>query len=372
MAGLALTILLALLWLAFVGLGYWHGGWRQIVLLAGMLLAYAVASEWTVPNGHDLATQFHWSLPRATTAVGLLYLLGGTLVLGFLGSFALERPYPFTMLERQCGAAIGVLNGGLLLALALRTLRSYAYVAGGGDVLHTSALSRFLIESIGYVVLVAFVLGLVAVAVGLTRAQRRHAPEEPLFESLPAPAIAAAPPPPQQTAQQPVNAAPSTPLPVPLHAPPRPPTPAPVYAAEPIIDWPSVLPPGMPVEPNGAPQPVVARATPEKPPETTEPKQPLAIPTMPTLPRRIEPPMRYPVAELVAAAVLPVRTEVETQAPAHVASDTAAPTPPLAVLPAIGRPTSHRAQSIRHSHYRPLQHRCRLPRHRCKRHPWSP
>ena len=335
MAGLALTVLLALLWLAFVALGYWHGGWRQVVLLAGMLLSYAVASEWAAPNGHDLATQFHWSLPRATTGVGLLYLLGGTLVLGFLGSFALERPCPFTVRERQCGAAMGVLNGGLLLALVLRTLRSYAYVSGGGATLRTSALSRFLIESIGYVLLVALVLGLVAVVVGLSLVRRR-APDALLFEPVPAEAVA----PPQQAERQPVSA----PAPVPLPALPRPPTPAPVYAAEPIIDWPSAPPPGTPVESSGTAKPVAAQPSPDKQPEAaTEPEKQAptpALPSSPIVPRRVEPPMRYPVAELVAAAAVPVRAAPQTppvvDAAAAKASEAASPpTPVLAAAPTL-------------------------------------
>jgi hypothetical protein len=334
MAGLALTVLLALLWLAFVALGYWHGGWRQVVLLAGMLLSYAVASEWAAPNGHDLAAQFHWSLPRATTGVGLLYLLGGTLVLGFLGSFALERPYPFTMRERQCGAAMGVLNGGLLLALVLRTLRSYAYVSGGGETLRASALSRFLIESIGYVLLVALVLGLVAVVVGLSLTQRRRTSDVLLSEPLPEEAIA----PPQQAERQLV----SVPAPAPSPTLPRPPTPVPVYAAEPIIDWPSAPPPGTPVESSGADKPATARPAPEKQPEVT-PEKHAPVPALPsslTVPRRVEPPMRYPVAALVAAAVVPVPAATPTPPPVDVpaakASEAASPpTPVLAAAPTL-------------------------------------
>jgi colicin V production protein/zinc ribbon protein len=334
MAGLALTVLLALLWLAFVALGYWHGGWRQVVLLAGMLLSYAVASEWAAPNGHDLAAQFHWSLPRATTGVGLLYLLGGTLVLGFLGSFALERPYPFTMRERQCGAAMGALNGGLLLALVLRTLRSYAYVSGGGETLRASALSRFLIESIGYVLLVALVLGLVAVVVGLSLTQRRRTSDVLLSEPLPEEAIA----PPQQAERQLV----SVPAPAPSPTLPRPPTPSPVYAAEPIIDWPSAPPPGTPVESSGADKPTTARPAPEKQPDVTPEKHAPApaLPSLPIVPRRVEPPMRFPVAALIAAAAAPVPAATPTLPPA-VPSPVVRPTtpPPGALHPAFVPPT---------------------------------
>lgn len=293
MAAVALTILLVILWLAFVALGYWHGGWRQVVLLAGMLLSYAVLSEWAAPNGRDLAAQFHWSLARATTAVGLLYLLGGTFVLGFLGSLALDRPLPLSERERQCGAAMGVLNGGLLLALALRTLRSYAYAAGGGKTLRTAALSRFLIEGVGYLLLAALVLGVLAVAARLARVGGRT--RESLPVAAPASEQMVAPPPqPLRMGAPPVVPAPTPPL-----------APAPVYVAEPIIDWPSTPPPGTRVEPVAAARPIAAAAEPATKSPAAEPEAQPSIPTAPALPRRVEPPMWYPVAGLAAAPAVP-------------------------------------------------------------------
>ncbi|MDQ2783708.1 MAG: hypothetical protein M3Y58_01755, partial [Chloroflexota bacterium] len=103
MAALALTVLLAILWLTCIAFGYWHGGWRQVILLAAMLLSYAVVSEWARPNGHDLAARFHWGLARTTTTVALLYLLVGTVLLGVIGSFALYRPRPLGATERAFG-----------------------------------------------------------------------------------------------------------------------------------------------------------------------------------------------------------------------------------------------------------------------------
>ncbi len=235
MAGLALTILLALLWLAFVGLGYWHGGWRQVVLLAGMLLSYAVASEWAVPNGHDLATRFHWSLPRATTAVGLLYLLGGTLVVGsprqlrIGATLSVHHGWSGNAARRSACSTAGCCSRSSC-GRSDRTRMSRVAVTA----LHTSALSRFLIESIGY--------RLARRARARPRRGRRWAharataarTREPDTRTGASTGHVASPPPPQQTEPQPVNVAP----PAPLRSPPRAPTPAPVYAAEPIIDWP--------------------------------------------------------------------------------------------------------------------------------------
>src|SRR4051812_25848004 len=76
MSALVLTLVLALVWALFIALGYWHGGWREVVALAGILLSYAVLSEWAGPNGRDLSAAFGWSLARSITGVALAYLIG--------------------------------------------------------------------------------------------------------------------------------------------------------------------------------------------------------------------------------------------------------------------------------------------------------
>lgn len=320
MTALALTLVLAIVWLACIAVGYWHGGWRQIVLLAAMLLSYAVVSEWAVPNGHDLSTQFHWRIARTTTGVALLYVLGGTLVLGFLGSYLLPRPNPLTARERQIGATMGVLNGGLLLALILRTLRSYAYLAGGGNALHDSLLSRFLIEEIGYLILAAFAIGVVTVGVGLAFFRRPSASTASEQAQM---ATRAVPEPPRPPYFEP------SPFVVPTaSAPPTAPPqgrPEPVYATAPMIDWPTE-PPAMMNE-----QATVAPPVPE-----VTPPQPAPVPRIPTrlsLPPRVPPPLVYPVAELIAAHTRPAVGQADR---ATVASAVAQPPAqsPVVTLPA--------------------------------------
>ncbi len=316
MTALALTVLIAILWLACIALGYWHGGWRQVVLLAAMLLSYAVLSEWAVPNGHDLATRFHWSVSRTTTGVALLYLLGGTFILGFLGSFALYRPRPLDLTERRFGAVMGVLTGGLLLALILRTLRSYAFVAGRGESLHTSLLSRYLIEDVGYLLLGAVVLGGIAAIAGFVAARRDDARETALLESVAIPdGPTAAEPQHEEQASAPVPPALAS-------HPDSHPVPAAVYTNAPLIDWPTSPPPGTQTPPPPAP------SKPESPPLAARPQ----------LPPRVPPPLVYPVADLIAAHAKPAIH------PANTSPVVASPLPPppgLSPAPAIAaaRPT---------------------------------
>ncbi|MCA1668295.1 MAG: CvpA family protein [Thermomicrobia bacterium] len=340
MTALALTGLLAILWVAFIAFGYRHGGWRQIILLAAMLLSYAVLSEWAAPNGHDLAAQFHWNVARTTTGVALLYLLVGTFVLGFLGSFALYRPRPLGPWEQALGAAIGLLNGGLLLALILRTLRSYAFVAGRGQTLHRSPLSRFLIEDVGYLLLTALLLGGIAAIAGLLAARRDDAYEQTLLASVATPAVAAAIAPPHQ--EQP--AAPASPAPLSVHQPAQPSPPAPIYATAPLIDWPANSPPGTRAAPLAtAAQPNAAASKRVTDTEMDPRRAPLPLPARPQVPPRALPPLIYPVADLIAAQAKPAMragdSPPSSPAQSMIPARPVGP-PPGATHPAFGPPTA--------------------------------
>lgn len=295
MTALALTVLLAILWVACIAFGYVHGGWRQVVLLAAILLSYAVVSEWAIPNGHDLSARFHWGLARTTTTVALLYLLIGTLVLGVMGSFALYRPRPLGTTERGLGAVMGVLNGGLLLALVLRTLRSYAFMAGRGQTLHTSVLSRVLIEDVGYLLLAALLLGGIAAVVGIVATRRDDAHEMALLASVGSSAIAmSAEPHEEEQPTAPAQPAPRSPVIQPVPSP----VPQSVYATAPLIDWPTNPPPGIQLAPSAVSKLPKPDASPPVAAAPDTPPPPL--PARPQLPPRVPPPMVYPIADLVA------------------------------------------------------------------------
>lgn len=304
MTALVLTLVVALSWVGAVALGYWHGGWRQIVALAGILLSYAVLSEWAGPNGRDLAAQFGWPLARTTTVVALLYLVVGTAILGALGGLLLPRPAPLSAVERGMGALVGVPNGGLLLALALRVFRSYAFAPGEGQALRDSGLARFLIEQVGYLLVAAFVVGLGAVVAGLILSRR--------------PVVAAV------EDAVPVSA---TITPIPNAGPAfvasavAAPVAADPYGAALDIDWPANPPPGMPVPPVLPPvAPPMQRSVPAA-----------VLPMELHLPPRVSPPLWYPVAALMGAARTPAPVPPSVaSAPTIPEVQAAPPTPPAA------------------------------------------
>ncbi len=333
MTALVLTLVVALGWVGAVALGYWHGGWRQIIALAGILLSYAVLSEWAGPNGRDLAAQFGWPLASATPVVALLYLIVGTAILGVLGGMLLPRPAPLSAVERGLGALVGFLDGGLLLALALRIVRSYAFAPGEGQALRDSLLARFLIEQVGYLLMAAFVVGLGAVVAGLVLSRR---PVAAVVENA-APVTATVTPIPNAG---PVFTAPAAPAPalaaVPEYGSGYPLAAAPVaadpYSAALDIDWPANPPPGMPVLPVASPVP--PPAAPLMPQHAPAAVLPMAL----HLPPRVAPPLWHPVAALTGAERMPATiTPPVVSEPAMAEGADAAP-PPSPVPPSSAPP----------------------------------
>ena len=162
MSALVLTILICIAWAAMVAFGYLRGGWREVVTLAAILLAYAVASEWAAPNGRDLAAVFGGNTYRSTTTIGLAYLFGGVALFGYFGGTRLPRPIPLSATERFIGGAVGLLNGGVLAALALRIVRSSAFGPGDGTVLQEATLARLLISQAGYLLLIGLIGAILA------------------------------------------------------------------------------------------------------------------------------------------------------------------------------------------------------------------
>lgn len=203
---------------------------------------------------------------------------------------------------------MGVLNGGLLLALVLRTLRSYAFTAGRGQTLHTSVLSRVLIEDVGYLLLAALLLGGIAAVVGIVATRRDDAREMALLASVGSSAIALPTEPhdekqltvPAQPAQRPPPNQPTTP-----------PAPQSIYAIAPLIDWPANPPPGIQLAPSAVGESPKPDASPSVASASDTPHAFSPLPARPRLPPRVPPPMVYPIADLVAVHMTSVTHEAD-------------------------------------------------------------
>lgn len=277
MSALVVTILIGVVWAAMTALGYLRGGWREVVTLAAMLLSYAMLSEWAAPNGRDLVGVFGGDLYRSSTVVAFLYLLGGTLLLGYFGGSRLPRPVPLSATERFAGGGIGFFNGALLVALALRTLQAYTFAPGDSAVLAGTPLAGGLIGNIGYGIGLAMLAGAVApfLSYFLLRGPRDAA------EQVEAPSRARAPHAPEETAAafgppRPVTAPTFSPPPAAPHVPRVAPTPTASVSGT----APRAAPPGAaPALPRRAADASLIPAHPALPPAVSAPMLP--TPTLP-------------------------------------------------------------------------------------------
>ncbi len=317
MSALVLTVLICLVWVGITAFGYIRGGWREVVTLAAILLAYAVASEWAASNGRDLAGLFGGNTYRSTTTIALAYLFGGTLLFGYFGGSRLPRPIPLSATERFVGGGVGLLNGSLLAALTLRILRAYTFGPGDGQVLQDTALARLLIGDIGYVLLVGLIAAMIAPFLSslLVRPPQYAAQydEDPALQAVPPLGYAPAPdaPQPQPAYAPPASIAANARATLPVY-----PVPVPVVArAEPVPLSPSA---------PSAPAPLAAVAL---------------VPTAPSLPRAVPVPL-WPTPGLpaLAAAATNGTSDADAVAPAIPANATTETAPPVNTPPEPARP----------------------------------
>ncbi len=322
MSALVVTVLIAIVWGAVAAAGYVRGGWREVVTLAGVLLSGAMLAEWAAPNGADLAGLFGGDVYRSSTFVAFLYLIGGTLLLGYFGGSRLPRPDPLSATERFAGGALGFFNGGLLAALALRALRTHTFRPGDSAALAETPLATFLTGNVGYLIAAAMLAGIVALfaSVFLLRGPRSTAEyaEEPSYAAAPympqTPQMPTAPD--MQEGYRPLPAAPAQPVPRPAFAAPFAPPPAVPY-----------LPPMRPVPPPGS----EGRNIPPPGAAATPPRAQSLIPAAPMAPT------------IAVAATLP--TPALPPAPAEPAprpdpTDDAMPAVAVAVPPPAEAPAS--------------------------------
>lgn len=141
-AALLLDLLILLVPLLLIPLGLWRGGAHEGLVGAGILLGWAVASNWTGSWGGWLASLFDAPLNAMAFLVACVLLVIGAAA-GHAAGTVVGLPRPEAD-GRIAGAVLGWLNGVVFLTLALG-----AYGSSVGDGALTPIIARgFLTEAV--------------------------------------------------------------------------------------------------------------------------------------------------------------------------------------------------------------------------------
>ena len=186
-----LDLLLILVLVMFVPIGFWRGALREWLALAGIALGGALAGEWASAWGGDLATLLRLDRRLADFAVGIAFLLGVTLLVGYGGGVALPYRPDLSWPNRALGAALGFANGCLILSGALRIMQRHLFDDAADSPLLLAGVAQFLILGIGWAYLALLAVLTLGVVVGLAR---RSTGRSPLFEEYGPPSPIFAPP----------------------------------------------------------------------------------------------------------------------------------------------------------------------------------
>lgn len=168
----ALDLLMALVLIMFLPIGLWRGALREWIALAGILLGYALANEWALPWGGDLAVLAAIDARVAHFAVASSFFLGVTLIVGYGAGVALPFRPDLSWPNRFVGALVGLGNGLLILSFALRIMQRHLFNDAADSPLRLSVLAAILIDYIGWAqlaLLVLFVLCVLAGSIGRWR-----------------------------------------------------------------------------------------------------------------------------------------------------------------------------------------------------------
>ena len=167
--GQILDLLLIVVLIMFIPIGLWRGVLREWVALIGIALGLLLANEWAGPWGGDLAAQTGLKPEMGAFIVGAALFLGATLLIGYGGGAALPFRPDLTWTNRLLGALIGLGNGVLILSGMLRLMQRHLFDDQPDSLLLGTALSRFLIDYVGWAELVLFFTLALCVVISLFR-----------------------------------------------------------------------------------------------------------------------------------------------------------------------------------------------------------
>lgn len=154
---LVLDLLLILLIVLFAPIGYWRGPVKELLVTFGVLFGILLADFWARPWGSDLSDITAIGSSGGAFVVAMAFLVIVTFVLGY-GAGAALAPAEFGPVARTLGAFIALFNGTLLVAFSLQYVRVYLLSPSTEEALYDSYVVQFLLDEIGWVLLVVAVI----------------------------------------------------------------------------------------------------------------------------------------------------------------------------------------------------------------------
>jgi uncharacterized membrane protein required for colicin V production len=154
---LVLDVLLVLLIALFTPIGFWRGPVKELFVTLGIIFGILLADFWARPWGRDLSDLSDLTDGSGAFIVAMCFLVAATFILGYGLGAALGPAYHSTE-ARLLGALIAALNGTLLLSFALQYVRLYLLSDANEESLNDSYVSRFLLDQIGWVLMVTAVI----------------------------------------------------------------------------------------------------------------------------------------------------------------------------------------------------------------------
>jgi uncharacterized membrane protein required for colicin V production len=151
---LILDILLILLILLFIPIGFWRGPVKELYVTLGIFFGVLLADFWARPWGRDLSDVTELTEGAAAFIVAFAFLVAATSILGY-GLGATLAPTYHALETKFLGAAIAAMNGTLLLSFSLQYVRLHLLTDTNEESLNDSFMARFLLDQVGWVLMVA-------------------------------------------------------------------------------------------------------------------------------------------------------------------------------------------------------------------------
>lgn len=155
---LVLDLLLVLLIALFAPIGYWRGPVKELLVTFGVLFGILLADFWARPWGRDLADLTAVGETGGAFVVAMAFMVSVTFILGY-GLGAAIAPADFQPAARAIGALVALFNGILLVSFSLQYVRVFLLSDATEEALDDSYVVQFLLDQVGWVLLLAALIG---------------------------------------------------------------------------------------------------------------------------------------------------------------------------------------------------------------------